>query len=423
MNKKEYSKLIFTKDYPTPIVEDFRTYLTYLSSHRIKLTKVNGYFTKKDLIAIYSKMKCDTREVPQHGTQQRYPILHLFYHLSMTLDFFKVQRTQSSATAIIQNEQIDAFMNMTETEQYVTLLEAFWTETDWEELQGEEWGGAPSNIDFLLEEFDSVPADQELDLSRYKEIGRSVYNYGSFFYYFVYFGLWEIIIDREKPIRPNETIRTVVKSITLTQLFKMIQSALYETWDPDKDAKGNHIFEMFDVLFGLLNEDMDNEVEEEEEIEPLSELLRPLFSKEAFTTILKKKQPTYEEGTYHFKVQISPSCWRTFQLSSAHTLLDLHEIIQDAFDFDDDHLYAFYMDGKRFSKSCYNSPMDSHGPYVNDAEIGRLELYEGQHFLYLFDFGDEWTFDVQVMEIIKEKKISEPQIVEVFGEAPEQYSW
>src|SRR5690606_22862211 len=115
-------------------------------------------------------------------------------------------------------------------------------------------------------------------------------------------------------------------------------------------------------------------------------------------------------GTYLFKVLLNNWCWRTLELSESHTLLDLHTLIQEAFDFDDDHLYAFYMDGKRFSRNCYNSPMDSRGPFVHEKKIGELHLYEGQRFLYLFDFGDEWEFYIDVLKITEGKEISRPTI-------------
>jgi len=50
----EINKIIITSEYPSYIVGNFRTYLTYLSIHQIKLTKAKGYFTKKDLSTMYS---------------------------------------------------------------------------------------------------------------------------------------------------------------------------------------------------------------------------------------------------------------------------------------------------------------------------------------------------------------------------------
>ncbi|GAE47319.1 IS1096 element passenger TnpR family protein [Mesobacillus boroniphilus] len=109
-------------------------------------------------------------------------------------------------------------------------------------------------------------------------------------------------------------------------------------------------------------------------------------------------------------------------VSGNHTLLDLHKLIQDAFEFDDDHLYAFYMDGKRFSRNCYNSPMDDVGPFVTEAAISKLGLYEKQKFLYLFDFGAEWKFTVTLLKVTDEEN-APAAIVERKGDSPSQYSW
>lgn len=122
-----------------------------------------------------------------------------------------------------------------------------------------------------------------------------------------------------------------------------------------------------------------------------------------------------ESSKYLFKILWNRTCYRKVQLSGNHTLLDLHKLIQRAFDFDDDHLYAFFMDGKKFSRNCYNSPRDDIGPYVTDAVISKLGLQEKQKFLYLFDFGDEWK--------ITEEENTQAAIVERKGESPSQYIW
>ena len=48
--------------------------------------------------------------------------------------------------------------------------------------------------------------------------------------------------------------------------------------------------------------------------------------------------------------------------------------------------------------------MDNQGPYVNDKKIADLHLYEEQKLLYLFDFGDEWEFIVDVVKITEGKE-------------------
>jgi hypothetical protein len=49
--------------------------------------------------------------------------------------------------------------------------------------------------------------------------------------------------------------------------------------------------------------------------------------------------------------------WRKIEMRGDQTLADLHVAIQDAYDFDNDHLYSFFMSGKAWDrKSEYSLP-------------------------------------------------------------------
>lgn len=114
-------------------------------------------------------------------------------------------------------------------------------------------------------------------------------------------------------------------------------------------------------------------------------------------------------------------------MRNTHSFLkleDLHKAVQKAFKFDDDHLYSFFMDTKRYSKHAYHSPMSDEGPFVDEVTIGELELYEGQKIMYFFDYGDSWEFEVQLLKINKDEiPPKEPKIIEAKGEAPKQYRY
>ena len=43
-------------------------------------------------------------------------------------------------------------------------------------------------------------------------------------------------------------------------------------------------------------------------------------------------------------------------------------------------------------------------------------------FTYLFDFGDQWQFDIKVMEI-REGTVEKPELIKAVGDAPEQYPY
>ena len=60
---------------------------------------------------------------------------------------------------------------------------------------------------------------------------------------------------------------------------------------------------------------------------------------------------------------------------------------------------------------------------VRTTLLDALQLRKGQNFLYLFDYGDEWQFNVRVQAINDnaDTDVEYPRIVESVGQAPEQY--
>ncbi|MBP2660836.1 MAG: plasmid pRiA4b family protein [Firmicutes bacterium] len=128
------------------------------------------------------------------------------------------------------------------------------------------------------------------------------------------------------------------------------------------------------------------------------------------------------ENLFVVKVLLRRGVWRRIQLVSKHTLHDLHKAILEAYDFSDDHLYAFFMNGQPWRGEAYWSPNNDEGPYADKIKLGNLNLEIKQKFLYLYDFGDEWTFSIQVEKILEtDVPVLKPIIFETRGEAPEQY--
>lgn len=60
---------------------------------------------------------------------------------------------------------------------------------------------------------------------------------------------------------------------------------------------------------------------------------------------------------------------------------------------------------------------------VRKTELESLALQPGQSFMYLFDYGDEWRFQVKVDKVgdDMEPGVEYPRIVQSVGEAPSQY--
>ena len=130
-----------------------------------------------------------------------------------------------------------------------------------------------------------------------------------------------------------------------------------------------------------------------------------------------------------------PSVHRTLAVREDQTLVDLHYALQDAFDWDDDHLYSFWLNGEFWARdgSEYTHPFHASqpnplGPFATspapasaDVRLDRLRLEKGQRIAYLFDFGDEWRVRLTVRDMTVEDLQRYPRLLESAGDAPPQY--
>jgi hypothetical protein len=129
-----------------------------------------------------------------------------------------------------------------------------------------------------------------------------------------------------------------------------------------------------------------------------------------------------DTSVYEFKVQLGRGCYRVIACAGRHTFEELHLAIQEAFEFDNDHLYSFFMDGKRWSRNEINHPYSDEPPFADEVLIAQAGLRQQQTILYLFDYGDSWEFKVTLTSIHEaDVPLKRPAILKTVGEAPEQY--
>ncbi len=123
--------------------------------------------------------------------------------------------------------------------------------------------------------------------------------------------------------------------------------------------------------------------------------------------------------TFTISVSLCRGCYRHIRISGGATLETLHSMILDAFCFEDDHAHVFFLDNKAWSEGGYYAGYMEEDRSSCDYTLSQV-LEEGQKFLYIFDFGDEWRFQCRVLGI-KEEICEEPSVVRSVGEPPEQY--
>lgn len=128
---------------------------------------------------------------------------------------------------------------------------------------------------------------------------------------------------------------------------------------------------------------------------------------------------------------------RTIEISADQTLADLGDFIPFTFDFEDPHLWSFFLSGKPWDASTEYalSPTPSVLPGMVDGESGKPAArtrirdvpYPGKtgkkEFLYLFDYGDQWEFGVKLLGTSDEVTpgVVYPRLIDSQGEAPPQY--
>jgi hypothetical protein len=118
---------------------------------------------------------------------------------------------------------------------------------------------------------------------------------------------------------------------------------------------------------------------------------------------------------------------RDIEIRGDQTLAQLHDVIFQAFDRFDEHLYEFQF-GKR--------PMDPDGPNYGIGEetsgegggdarttkLDELGLKPERVFGYWFDFGDDWYHQVQVERIEQAiPTVTYPRVIKRVGKSPPQY--
>ena len=83
-----------------------------------------------------------------------------------------------------------------------------------------------------------------------------------------------------------------------------------------------------------------------------------------------------ETYTFHVSIPNTGRVWRKIELTGDQTLEDLHFAIQDAFDFDADHLYSFFMSGRAWdpeTEYCLPRGADPWGLDLGDEDEGEDE--------------------------------------------------
>ncbi len=446
-----------------PILKDFHLFLNYLQARpKLPLTIEKGVLKHVDLAALNRQMSSFTSLWIQPKTNQNgFTLLNTFFYIAEVAELITPQENPKNGKKelIFHPKRLNEYAALTHDEKYFFLLETFWCFMDWDnayEIRSfwdaefyKQVAGHPVGKKITVSD---VESKRKGELRRPGNLPIAEM--------FAALGFLELEPDEsieKKPVRFSFPYKTVA----LTELGELMLDTLMEkrpayqwqregairahTWsssdylhedyeDFDDADDDDAVFSRKDdekvamYLSDRNNNSADDAEENTENEDEINENFEEAFLTHLNGVTIQKRlmpiEPILVNGLYRFKVCSDKETYRVLELGGNHTFDDLHLMIQHVFDFDDDHLYTFFMDGKRWSKSAdsYSSPRCLDEVPATAIKIGQAGLFEGKNFLYLFDFGDEWQFKIFVEAVLPNaKEPDSPTLISTVGDNPEQY--
>jgi hypothetical protein len=137
-------------------------------------------------------------------------------------------------------------------------------------------------------------------------------------------------------------------------------------------------------------------------------------------------------GTHVFRVSLEAKVYRDIEIRSGKKLYDFASAIVAAFGFYFDHPFGFYslleghILGSPVQYELFADLEDIGEPSaagsVERTSISEAFLEIGHKMTFLFDYGDNWQFQVELIgSRRKEQGVKYPRVLKKVGRAPMQY--
>ena len=153
---------------------------------------------------------------------------------------------------------------------------------------------------------------------------------------------------------------------------------------------------------------------------------QPLFQPylAAWQHCLASAPPQPQTGMFVFRVSVG-GARRDIAMPDDATVEDLVQWILRSVKFDSEHLYELTYRDHLGRKMKINHPACDEPPWADEIHIGELPIEPGSSLQLLYDFGDNWRFDIRLERIEAGsggKRV--PRIMTRQGASPKQYeSW
>lgn len=386
---------------PGTILRDFEILLDFVATEVPPVSKKNNLLPMKALAQLNSRLTNPLNIDLKRPVQKSYPHINGLYLLLRASGIGYIEGSGTKLHLALDETAHQSWQSLNPTERYCTLLET-WLLRSSPEMVGEPGSGLWNDALFKWSRFFQSVA------------GKKMYVAGN---------------------RHNEEMLPYTPGLYTLALLELFGFVSIEHGDPDpgkgwrilsleKTPFGEAMLQLFSIPVMSTDEMLEALAMHEEQITTvefgqLQPQLQEFFPEWQNNLSLPKLE--IQEGTYIFKVSLG-SPWRRIAILGTMVLDRLSSVILDAFDFDHDHLYSFICKD-RFGRELHiNHPYVEDAPFTDEVRIQEVPLRVGASMTFLFDFGDNWQFNVQLERIDPvDPKLKKPKVFEKKGKAPQQY--
>jgi hypothetical protein len=376
--------------FPGTILHDFQVLLDFVGDKGTAVSNVNQLLPIKSLAEINELLSEPIQLDLQRPVQKSYPPIDGLYLLLRASGLGKISTKGKKYFLTIDPTILAIWHSFNSTERYCTLLET-WLIRAHPEMIGER---GHANLGSKCFQFWPTISAKGKKISNYEEQSRL--NFWPELRNVALLRLFGFIeLDHAKPDRG--------KGARIKQVKKL----------PFGDAMMTLLHKPFGVMWW---ESEDNPSLPFAELQPT---LQPYFPE--WKNVLKLPELEFQLGVYIFKVHLR-NCWRRIAISSDLTLGYFAGSILESVDFDTDHLDVFIYENQYGRSIQVHHPYSNSEPNTDMVAIGSLPLVVGSSMRYIFDFGDNWKFKIELEQIqADDPRLKYVEILEHHGKSPTQY--
>jgi hypothetical protein len=404
-NARTLKEIDFVLGTPGTIIQDFEMLLEYISETSVSLTK-NLQLPMKHFISLNDKMTKPIIHDLKRPAFKSMPNIQGLYLLLRSSGLVLVRGNGKKPCLAIDSDVKNSWDELTPTEKFFCLFESWLFSNS--EILGERAGRFDLPVYKWSNFFHRIPDDGLEVLDDDNQIQAIKYRPGLYNVSLMeLFGL--VLIHCTTPLTGKGWR---IKSIFRTRLGEALLALVAPYYLPNDEE--------IDFLSLLSRYE---QPDRSESIGELQSYIQPHIPE--WQNMLDIPKHEFRDGLYIFKVYIFKDVWRRIAVAGTSLLDTLCHTILKAFNFDNDHLWRIiFKDRYGIDKNIYHPYMDE-GPFTSEIRIGDLPLEPRLSFLFNFDFGDNWYFEVVCEQIdTPPTELHKPKVLETRGDAPEQYpSW